>query len=276
MGFGSRLVESGRAYGRLCVGIDPHPALLAQWGLRDDADGLRTFALTCVEAFAGNVAAMKPQVAFFERFGAAGFSVLEETLAAARELGTITIADAKRGDIGSTMAGYAAAWLEPGAPLEADALTLTPYLGAGSLQPAIDLARQHGKGVFVMSANSNPEAEAFQSSRLDGGVTVAQFMTDACAEYNADAAARGDVGDVGVVVGATVVKPPALEHLNAPVLVPGVGAQGADFADVDRIAGERAHLVFPNVSRAVLQHGPHVADLRNQAIELRKRTKLEG
>ena len=145
MGFGNRLVEAGRTHGRLCVGIDPHAALLQQWGLANTVDGLRTFAMTCVEAFGGHVAAIKPQVAFFERFGAQGFAVLEETLASARELGTITIADAKRGDIGSTMAGYAAAWLEPGAPLEADALTLTPYLGVGSLAPAIELAQQHGK-----------------------------------------------------------------------------------------------------------------------------------
>ena len=271
MGFGNRLVEAGRTHGRLCVGIDPHAALLEQWGLTNTVDGLRTFAMTCVEAFGGHVAAIKPQVAFFERFGAQGFAVLEETLAAARELGTITIADAKRGDIGSTMAGYAAAWLEPGAPLEADALTLTPYLGVGSLAPAIELAQQHGKGVFVMSANSNPEAEQFQSSTLNGGVTVAQFMSDECAKFNADAALRGEVGDVGVVVGATVDTPPALESLNAPVLMPGVGAQGATFADVDRIAGKRAHLVFPNVSRSVLRHGPNVSDLRNQAVELGKR-----
>ncbi|MDK6572353.1 orotidine 5'-phosphate decarboxylase, partial [Escherichia coli] len=78
-----------------------------------------------------------PQVAFYERFGSAGFAVLEETLAALRESGTLVVADAKRGDIGSTMAGYAAAWLQPGSPLEADALTLTPYLGVGSLEPAI-------------------------------------------------------------------------------------------------------------------------------------------
>ena len=181
--FSRRLVEAGREYGRLCVGIDPHAALLEQWGLEDTVEGLRAFAETCVEAFAGHAAVVKPQVAFFERFGSAGFAVLEDTLAQLRASGTLVIADAKRGDIGSTMAGYAASWLSPGAPLEADALTVTPYLGVGSLDPAIDLAAQHGKGVFVMAANSNPEAVALQTGTIDGKM-LSQRMVDECAEYN--------------------------------------------------------------------------------------------
>ena len=185
--FGERLVAAGNEYGRLCVGIDPHAALLDKWGLPDTIDGLQRFSSACVEAFAGSVALVKPQVAFYERFGSAGFAVLEETLAALRESGTLVVADAKRGDIGSTMAGYAAAWLQPGSPLEADALTLTPYLGVGSLEPAISLAAAHGKGVFVMSANSNPEAEAFQTSEIDGRM-VSQWMIDECATYNQGAA----------------------------------------------------------------------------------------
>ena len=264
-GFGQRLVDAGTRHGRLCVGIDPHAGLLQQWGLSDSVEGLREFSRICVEAFAGHVALVKPQVAFFERFGSRGFAVLEETLAALRERDTLVVADAKRGDIGSTMAGYADAWLAPGSPLEADAVTLTPYLGVGSLDPAIELAAAHGKGVFVMSANSNPEAEAFQSS-LIGERTVAQYMVDGCAAYNDGAA----VGHVGVVVGATVQNPPVLEHLNAPVLMPGVGAQGATMKDVARIAGAQAQLVFPNVSRSVLKAGPDVDELRKQARDLAK------
>lgn len=270
-GFGERLVEAGREYGRLCVGIDPHAALLAQWGLEDTVEGLRAFSETCVEAFAGHAAVVKPQVAFFERFGSAGYAVLEDTLAQLRESGTLVIADAKRGDIGSTMAGYAAAWLAPGSPLEADAMTLTPYLGVGSLDPAIDLAAQHGKGVFVMAANSNPEAVALQTATIDGKM-LAQRMVDECAEYN-----RGDdaeyIGHVGVVVGATVQNPPVLDQLNAPVLMPGVGAQGATMDDAQAIAGEVGHLVFPSVSRSVLAAGPEVAELRKRVSDLGKQAK---
>ena len=276
-GFGERLVEAGRNRGRLCVGIDPHAALLAQWGFPDSVDGLRSFAMTCVEAFAGTVALVKPQVAFFERFGSGGYAVLEDVLAALRESGTLTVADAKRGDIGSTMAGYAAAWLKPGSPLEADAVTLTPYLGVGSLAPATELAEENGKGVFVMAANSNPEAEEFQASSLAelGGRTVAQYMVDECAACNAAAArdvnsgkAGATVGNIGVVVGATVARPPRLDGFCGPVLMPGVGAQGATMKDVARIAEIDPELVFPSVSRSVLRSGPDVADLQEQVSSL--------
>lgn len=269
--FSQRLVAAGQEHGRLCVGIDPHAALLEQWGLDNTVEGLRAFSETCVEAFAGHAAVVKPQVAFFERFGAAGFAVLEDTLARLRESGTLVIADAKRGDIGSTMAGYASAWLAPGAPLEADALTVTPYLGVGSLDPAIELAAQHGKGVFVMAANSNPEAVALQTGTIDGKM-LSQRMVDECAQYN-----RADdpeyIGHVGVVVGATVQTPPVLDGLNAPVLMPGVGAQGATMADAEAIAGEIGHLVFPSVSRSVLTAGPDVAELRKRVADLGKQAK---
>ncbi|MCT1452365.1 orotidine-5'-phosphate decarboxylase [Corynebacterium sp. p3-SID1145] len=272
--FGNRLVAAGEDHGRLCVGIDPHEGLLNAWGLSQDVAGLREFSLRCVEAFAGHVALIKPQVAFYERFGSAGFAVLEETLEQLRGSGSLVVADAKRGDIGSTMEGYALAWLDANSPLYCDAVTLTPYLGVGSLTPAIELAGRENRGVFVMSANSNPEAEAFQGQTLSGsGVTVAQQMVDECAEFNVDkrASHSGDtpyVGHVGVVVGATVASPPRLEDLNAPVLMPGVGAQGATMEDVARIAGKQSHLVFPNVSRSVLSAGPDVADLRKAAKSL--------
>lgn len=272
LNFGNRLVEAGESYGQLCVGIDPHEGLLEAWGLSQDIAGLREFSLRCVEAFAGHVALIKPQVAFYERFGSAGYAVLEETLAQLRESDSLVVADAKRGDIGSTMEGYALAWLDEMSPLCCDAVTLTPYLGVGSLAPAIELAGRENRGVFVMSANSNPEAEDFQSQILDGsGLSVAQQMVDECAAYNVDKRSAdpserpAHVGHVGVVVGATVKNPPRLDDLNAPVLMPGVGAQGATMDDVSRIAGNNAHLVFPNVSRSVLSAGPGTSDLRKAA-----------
>ena len=117
--FGERLAAAVAVRGPLCVGIDPHPALLDAWGLRDDAGGLETFAMAAVEALGESVAALKPQVAFFERHGSRGISVLERVLATAGEAGALTIADAKRGDIGSTMAAYADAYLGEGSPLAA-------------------------------------------------------------------------------------------------------------------------------------------------------------
>src|SRR5206468_1278620 len=112
----------------LCVGIDPHPQLLRAWDLSEDAAGVAKFADICVAAFAGRVAIVKPQVAFFEAYGSAGIGALELTLSELRDAGTLVLADAKRGDIGSTMAAYAQAWLADG-PLGCDALTVSPYLG---------------------------------------------------------------------------------------------------------------------------------------------------
>ena len=128
-------------HGPLCVGIDPHPSLLDGVGAPGRrVRGCARFALTVLDAVGGRVAAVKPQAAFFERHGSAGVAVLEEVVAAGRDTGTLVIVDAKRGDIGSTMGAYADAFLRDGSPLAGDALTVSPYLGFGSLDPAVDLA----------------------------------------------------------------------------------------------------------------------------------------
>ena len=265
--FGERLVAAGAERGRLCVGIDPHPHLLEDWGLSVDVDGLRTFTLRCVEAFAETAAAVKPQVAFFERFGSRGFAVLEEALAGLREQGCLSLADAKRGDIGSTMAGYAQAWLGEDSPLRSDAVTVSPYLGVGALSPVFDLAEHTGRGVFVLAATSNPEAVALQSLSVDGR-SVAQRVVDELAQRNASAAGPDTtVGALGVVVGATLEAPPALDQLNGPVLLPGVGAQGATPADVRELTAAAPELGFANVSRAILSQGPNVSDLRKAVVD---------
>jgi orotidine-5'-phosphate decarboxylase len=263
--FGVRLADAVAAHGTLCVGIDPHPALLAQWGLTDDADGLSRFADFCVEAFAGQVAVAKPQSAFFERHGSGGIAVLERLLGAFTGSGTLTILDAKRGDVGSTMDGYADAYLAVGAPLGADAVTLSPYLGFGSLAPALDAAADAGRGVFVLARTSNPEGGEVQLAKV-GERTVAQGMVDAAAARNAGAE---PLGDVGVVIGATHDHGLDLGKLSGPVLAPGIGAQGAGPADVAaRFCGLRG-VVLPSASRSLLTAGPDPAALRAAAATLR-------
>ena len=164
--FGRRLAHAMETAGPLCLGVDPHPALLRQWGLSDTPAGLEAFSLTALEAAVGpegpRVAAIKPQVALYERHGSAGLAALERLLAAARDAGVLTIADAKRGDIGSTMDGYAAAWTSDASPLAADAVTLSPYLGFGTLVPTIRAAHEAGRGVFVLALTSNPEGREVQ------------------------------------------------------------------------------------------------------------------
>ena len=261
--FGRRLADRVSTRGPLCPGIDPHPGLLAEWGLSAEADGLRRFCDICVEVFA-DYAVVKPQVAFFEAYGAAGYSVLEDTSAALRSAGTLVLADAKRGDIGSTMAAYAAAWCGE-SPLAADAVTVSPYLGFGSLQPVLDLAAEHGRGVFVLAATSNPEGASVQSARTDGR-TVAQSIVDAAAAVNA---ASPEPGSVGVVVGATLSSPPDVSALSGPVLVPGVGAQGGRPDELHGFGGARAGQLLPAVSRGILRAGPDVGALRAAAEKMR-------
>ena len=251
------------ARGPLCPGIDPHPELLAAWGLTADADGLRRFCDTCVEVFA-DFAVVKPQVAFFEAYGAAGFSALEDTIAALRSVGVLVLADAKRGDIGSTMAAYAEAWCGD-SPLTADAVTASPYLGFGSLHPLLDLAAARGRGVFVLAATSNPEGAGVQGAVTDGR-TVAQSIVDAAAAANS---ASPEPGSVGVVVGATLSSPPDVSALAGPVLVPGVGAQGGRPEELRGFAGARPGQLLPAVSREILRAGPDVAALRAAAEKMR-------
>lgn len=239
---------------RVCVGIDPHSGLLTSWGLPDTAEGVREFSLRVVDELAGSVAALKPQSAFYERFGAAGITVLEETLRLARARGVYTILDVKRGDIGSTMGAYAEAYLRPGAPLEADAITVSPFLGPGSLAPAVDLAREHGKGVFALCLTSNPDGPSVQHAQRDG-VSVAKEICDWAATANAEAPT------VGLVIGATVgdaVVSNGLDLVSSQsiILAPGLGAQGAQASDLPGIFGDALPQVLGSVSRAILKLGP--------------------
>ncbi|EST39553.1 hypothetical protein N566_01360 [Streptomycetaceae bacterium MP113-05] len=264
--FGTRLRAALDSRGPLCVGIDPHPALLADWGLTDDIGGLEAFSHTVVEALADRVAVLKPQSAFFERFGSRGVAVLERTVADARDAGALVLLDVKRGDIGSTMAAYAAAYLEKGSPLFSDAVTVSPYLGFGALRPALDAARENGCGVFVLALTSNPQGAEVQHARSGDGRSVAATVLEHLVAENAGAT---PLGSFGAVVGATLGGAPerlgASLRVNGPLLAPGIGAQGATAADLPRVFGDAARNVLPSVSRGVLRHGPTVQGLRSAA-----------
>ncbi|GGL25086.1 orotidine-5'-phosphate decarboxylase [Phycicoccus endophyticus] len=267
--FGTRLRAAMDAHGPFCPGIDPHPALLQAWGLADTVDGLERFAEACVAAFGGHVACVKPQSAFFERFGSRGVAVLERTLAGLRDAGTLALLDAKRGDIGTTMAGYAQAYLADDSPLRADAVTLSPYLGYGSLRPALDLAAATGRGVFVLTLTSNPEGPSVQHA-VRAGESVAASMVAGVSADNARARAEGTLGSVGMVLGATVGG--AVHELGldlagsaAPLLAPGLGAQGGTPQGLRAAFGEALPQVLGSSSREVLSAGPDVTALRAAA-----------
>jgi orotidine-5'-phosphate decarboxylase len=261
--FSNKLERAFSKHGQLCVGIDPHDELLIENGFEVSVFGLREFSLKILEQLAGAVSIIKPQVSFFERFGSRGFIVLEEVLALANEQGFLVIADAKRGDIGSTMEAYSNAWLAQGAPFVCDALTLNPYLGVRSLIPAISLANERGKGLFILSATSNPDGEVLQGSQHDGISVSGQIAKEAGALNANTSLSNTRYGSVGLVVGATVnLKSLGLEDINGgketlrtPILAPGFGYQGASLSEAKRIFGNTSADVIYTVSRSALRNG---------------------
>lgn len=260
LGFGARLAEAFQQYGHLCVGIDPHPFLLNEWMYEDNPRGLREFSLRIVDACAGQVGIIKPQVAFYERHGAQGYLALEALMDRARDAGLLVIADAKRGDIGSTMQAYAQSWLAAGVPMEADALTVSPYLGVGALQETVDIALAHNKGVFVLAATSNPEAAVLQTSLVKNGqhegMTVAASVLTAVSDWSTQ---RAPEFSVGAVLGATLdleglgIHPD--EYPPVPVLAPGFGFQGARVEDAKSLFGGLAQNLIVSETRSVLSVG---------------------
>ncbi|MBX3312029.1 MAG: orotidine-5'-phosphate decarboxylase [Microbacteriaceae bacterium] len=232
----------------LCIGIDPDGGTLKALGYDTSADGVLDFSMKVLSAVdSAGVKIVKPQVAFFERFGVAGYAALEQLIAEAARLGLIVIADAKRGDIGSTMAGYAAAWLGDFA-FSADAITVSPFLGFDSLTPAFSEAKVRGKGVFVLGITSNPEGFLVQGSINSEGSVAKGIITRA-------KALSEESGNVGLVIGANAdlsrygISASLLSGI--PILAPGVGTQGGTFAGLRKIYLEDTRLLIPSISRAI-------------------------
>ncbi len=267
MTFGSRLAHVVEDRGRFCAGIDPHPELLDAWGLTDSVNGLEKFAMTAAEVLAGTVAVVKPQSAFFERHGSRGIAVLEKVVEACRERGCLVLLDVKRGDIGSTAQAYADAYLDRNSPLYVDAVTVSPYLGIGSVDPLIDTALANDAGVFVLALTSNPEGPQVQHAVTEDGRSVGGLVLDAVATRNAGV---DGLGSIGAVVGATIELPPdvfaANLDVNGPLLVPGIGAQGGTVDDVRRVFGAAARNVLPSSSREILGAGPEKSALHDAAL----------
>ncbi|GAB4004577.1 orotidine-5'-phosphate decarboxylase [Nocardioides ultimimeridianus] len=262
--FGERVAAAMAERGQLCVGIDPHSSLLHDWGYDDDLAGLERFALGATEAVAPYCSVIKPQSAFYERFGSGGIAVLEKVIATGREAGALVLLDVKRGDIGSTSQAYADAYLDPRSPLASDAITVSPYLGFGSLTPFVDTARRFDAGLFVLAATSNKEGPEVQEAVTDeehGGRTVAAAMLDHLRELNATAS---PLGSFGAVVGATIDGSGLDLAINGPILAPGYGEQGGTTNDILRIFGAGAGHVLASSSRGILRLGPDPVAMRDE------------
>ena len=271
--FGERLESTFAAAGHLCVGIDPHAYLLEKWNLTDTAAGVRDFGMRVVEATVGRAGIIKPQVAFFERHGAEGFAALEQIISVARAAGLLVIADAKRGDLGTSVEGYAEAWLRPGSPLESDAMTISAFQGVGSLAAPAAIAAAHGKGLFVLTATSNPESVGIQTARVTVGPHTGKSVS-ASIVADVNTWNTGTLGSFGVVIGATVAIDDYgiadTDLVNTPILAPGFGHQGIGFDAVHSVYRDAAANVVVSSSRAILDAGPEgiAAEIAAQAATL--------
>jgi orotidine-5'-phosphate decarboxylase len=261
--FAARLTQAIRKHSPLCVGIDPSAALLKSCGLPDSAEGALEFGKRVLEAAQFELSIVKPQSAFFERFGSSGFRAMEQLVTLARSRGVLVLLDGKRGDIDTTAEAYAEGYFSPSSALRVDAVTTHAYLGFAALEKFLDIAIRNQGGVFVVVRSSNPEGHALQTARLPGGETVAEYLGRAITERNEKAG--GEVpGPIGAVVGATCedAAPAVAGMPNAFILAPGVGAQGATIQDVlTRMPAARGR-VLPNVSRAILANGAGVSEIR--------------
>jgi orotidine-5'-phosphate decarboxylase len=271
MTFGARYAAALAERGRLCAGIDPHASLLLDWGLNDDLAGLERFALTAVEGLAPYVPVVKPQSAFYERFGSRGVAVLERVIAESKAAGALVLLDIKRGDIGSTSQAYADAYLDPASPLGSDAVTVSPYLGFGSLTPFVETATKFDAGLFVLALTSNKEGPEVQHATVEDGRSVGRVMLDHLRRLNES---ETPLGSFGAVVGATIDGADGAGvaydfGFNGPILAPGFGEQGGTPGDLARIFGSANANVVASTSRGLLRKGPDVAALRDEALRLR-------
>ncbi len=266
--FADRFAAVRRQYGPLVFGADPHGPLLEKWGLADDADGLERFADIVLEGIAGTVGLLKPQSAFYERHGWRGIRALTRLAASARQAGILVILDVKRGDVGSTNDAYAQAYLGEDAAIQADAVTVSPYLGLAAMGSFIERAHQSGSCLLVVTRSSNPEGRAIQEARARSGATIEEQLLAEIGRINARLA-PGAIGPAGAVIGPFPGQPPLdFAAANALLLVPGIGAQGATPADVAATFASCPDRVMPSASRSLLTAGPDVKTMRDAAARL--------
>ena len=245
--FGDRVAAAvERKRSQILVGLDPRVDLLpvelrgdAHLGRAYAAEAVGRFCRGIVDAVAPSVVGVKPQLAFFEALGADGMRVFEDVCAYARAADLLVVADAKRGDVGSTARAYAAAYLEPagGRGAVADAITVNPYLGRDAVEPFLLACRRHGAGIFCLAKTSNAGSGDVQDLVLSDGRPVWHAVAELIRDWGEDLVGERGLSSVGAVVGATYPRMVGEARKLLPqsiLLLPGVGAQGASEADVAR------------------------------------------
>lgn len=231
---------------QVVLGLDPDPARVD-----GGAAGAREFCLRVIDQAAPHCVAAKPQLACFERFGAEGWEAFEDVAQAAHDAGLLVIADAKRGDVDATARHYAAAFLRD--PI--DAVTVNPMLGTDAVQPFLDAAAEHGKGLFVLVRTSNPGAAELEDLEMADGRPWHEAVAERVRGWGEGIPAGDGLSSIGAVVGATV--PERIARLRSlmprqPFLLPGVGAQGGDPADLGPAFGGHIAGALVSASRSVI------------------------
>ncbi len=245
--FATRLARAVASRGsQIVLGLDPDPARVD-----GGARGARDFCLQVIGQTAEHCVAAKPQLACFERFGTDGWQAFEEVSQAASDAGLLVIADAKRGDVAATTRHYAAAFLRD--PI--DALTVNPMLGTDSVSPFLDAAADGGRGLFILVRTSNPGAAELEDLEMADGRPWHEAVADRVRSWGMATTVPGQGSSIGAVVGATV--PERIQRLrdlmpDQPFLLPGVGAQGGDAAELGPAFGGRAHGALVSASRSVI------------------------
>lgn len=272
--FGQRVVANQEKFGQLIVGIDPHSHVLERLGLPNTARGAADFARIIFEQSLGEVGFYKPQIALFERFGTQGLveyaNVISEYRSELAKHEAILIADAKRADIGTSMTGYAEAWYGNTSDLVADALTINPYLGIATLEEPFRFAVQHGRGGFILAMNSNPESFALQQAgNPSTAAIVVQELKNVLANFSSDA----PLADFGLVIGATVKLEDyglsAEDIQGLPILMPGVGSQGARLEDIQTHFKDNLNQLLINQSRSL--YGATDEEIRDNILDQAER-----
>ncbi|WP_142417007.1 orotidine-5'-phosphate decarboxylase [Bartonella massiliensis] len=265
--FCSVFFKNSEKYGPLCVGFDPSHKVLQSWNLSPDYKGLKDFCDILLTAVVGKVGIIKPQVAFFELYGVEGLQVLKELIENAQKQGLLVIADAKRGDIGSTAEAYGQAWLGANSPFKADAITVNPFLGFDALIPLIKIAEETETAIFMVVQSSNPEGRHIRNASI-GNQTVSVHLAQRIFAYNSQSSSQyRHVGPIGAVIGATLGSEAkeTIESLeNSLFLVPGIGAQGGTITQLTQQFPQRLwQNIIPSISRSITEVGRKSVDLKN-------------
>ncbi len=275
--FAKRFFALSQERSPFCLGVDPTAELLAKWGLPDTVAGVGAMCDVVVAAAGEQLAVVKPQAAYFERFGVEGMRLLQKLVAAFRQRGTLVLMDVKRGDIGSTSQAYAESYLGPDSAYGCDAMTATAYMGFGALMPMVEHAAKVGAGLFIVVRSSNAEGAVFQNAIVpSSGLMVADHLAMEITECNRHYTGT-EAGLIGAVMGATLENATdTLARLPYSLLLcPGIGFQGATIADLHIRYKGAEHRLIPTSSRGVLAAGPDVEAL-GTAIAMHCREAKQG